>query len=321
MKIDGNAIRPGNIIEHQGRLLVAIKIQHVQPGKGGAYLQVELKDIRDGTKMNERFRSSETVERVRLDQKDYQFLFADGDHYTFMDTETLRADRDQRRPDRRGSGVPAGRHDGDRSSSSRTSRSASALPETVSSWQITEADAVVKGQTASSSYKPAMLENGVRVMVPPHIETGTRDRGQHRRPEATSSGRRTDPVRWPAAPPLINVMAAAADKAGPRPDPRLRRGRAPPGQPQGPHGFRLRRRPARPRTHPAGGTCTRARPDYGFLLEEGGRSRRPGQAARWIVDPLDGTTNFMHWPAPFLHLDRPCQAIKRGRSPASSTTR
>ena len=89
MKINGNAVRPGFIIEHQGRLWRAIKIQHTQPGKGGAYLQVELKDVRIGTKLNERFRSSETVERVALDKHDYQFLFADGDDYTLMDQETF----------------------------------------------------------------------------------------------------------------------------------------------------------------------------------------------------------------------------------------
>ena len=72
MKIDGNEIRPGNVIEHQGRLWRAVKTQHVKPGKGGAYMQVELKDVRSGTKLNERFRASETVERARLDQKNYQ---------------------------------------------------------------------------------------------------------------------------------------------------------------------------------------------------------------------------------------------------------
>ena len=87
MKINGNSIRPGNVIEHQNRLWRAVRIQHTQPGKGGAYLQVELKDIRDGTKLNDRFRSSETVERVSLEQKDHQFLFADDDMYTFMDNE------------------------------------------------------------------------------------------------------------------------------------------------------------------------------------------------------------------------------------------
>ena len=79
MKINGNEIRPGNVIQHKGALWVAVKTQHVKPGKGPAYAQVELKNAIDGTKLNERFRSSETVERVRLEQKDYQFLYADGD--------------------------------------------------------------------------------------------------------------------------------------------------------------------------------------------------------------------------------------------------
>jgi elongation factor P len=172
MKINGNAIRPGNIIEHQGRLWRAIKTQHTQPGKGGAYLQVELKDIRDGTKLNERFRSSETVERVRLDEHPYQFLFSAGDEYTFMDQDTfeqitLNADLIGEPAVflQEGMIVTLESYEG--------SPISVELPETVT-MKIVEADAVVKGQTASSSYKPAKLENGVRVMVPPHIETGTR---------------------------------------------------------------------------------------------------------------------------------------------------
>lgn len=173
MKISGNAIRPGMVIEHQGRLWRAVKIMHTQPGKGGAYLQVELKDIRDGTKLNERFRSAETVERVTLDQKPYQFLYADGDAYTFMDTETfeqvtLNADligEDQIPFLQESMMVTIESHE-DSPISVR-------LPDTVV-LTIVEADAVVKGQTASSSYKPAVLENGLRVMVPPHIESGTR---------------------------------------------------------------------------------------------------------------------------------------------------
>ncbi|MGB0747940.1 MAG: elongation factor P [Magnetospiraceae bacterium] len=173
MKIDGNAIRPGMVIEHKDRLWRAVKIQAVKPGKGGAFNQVELKDIRDGTKLNERFRSSETVERVRLEQRDFQYLFADGDMLTFMDTETydqiaLTAEMvgEENVPFLQESmvvqiesfeGEPLGVQ----------------LPDTAV-FEIVEADAVVKGQTASSSYKPAVLENGVRVMVPPHIESGTR---------------------------------------------------------------------------------------------------------------------------------------------------
>ncbi len=173
MKINGNAIRPGNIIEHQGRLWRATKIQHTQPGKGGAYLQVELKDIRDGTKLNERFRSSETVERVRLDQKQYQFLFSDGDDYTFMDSDTY--EQITLNVDLIGEEAARFLQDGMTVTieSYEESPIGVELPETVT-MRIVEADPVVKGQTAASSYKPALLENGVRVMVPPHIESGTR---------------------------------------------------------------------------------------------------------------------------------------------------
>jgi elongation factor P len=87
MKISGVDIRPGNIIEYEGGIWRAVKIQHTQPGKGGAYMQVELKNLIDGRKNNVRFRSAETVERVRLDTKDFQFLFHDGDMLVFMDKE------------------------------------------------------------------------------------------------------------------------------------------------------------------------------------------------------------------------------------------
>jgi elongation factor P len=173
MKINGNAIRPGMVIEHQDRLWRAVKIQHTQPGKGGAYLQVELKDVRDGTKLNERFRSSETVERVRLDQRQYQYLYADGDMYTFMDNETydqisVHADlvgEDQIPFLQEGMIVTLEMFEDEPINVE--------LPDSVV-LEIVEADAVVKGQTASSSYKPAVLSNGVRTLVPPHIEAGTR---------------------------------------------------------------------------------------------------------------------------------------------------
>jgi elongation factor P len=172
MKINGNAIRPGMIIEHQGRLWRAVKIAHTQPGKGGAYLQAELKDIRDGTKLNERFRASEDVERVRLDEREYQYLFADGDDFTFMDTETY----DQITLNRELIGDPADfLQDGMTVTVEAYEGSpiSVTLPDSVT-MEVVEADAVVKGQTASSSYKPARLGNGRRVMVPPHIEAGTR---------------------------------------------------------------------------------------------------------------------------------------------------
>lgn len=173
MKITGNAIRPGNVIEHKGRLWRAVKIQHVKPGKGGAFLQVELKDIRDGTKLNERFRSSENVERVRLDQRPYQFLYPEGGGMlSLMDQETYEqisiSEELVGEPVvflQEGMTVTVESYEG--------SPIGVTLPEQVA-MEVVEADPVVKGQTAASSYKPAKLENGVRTMVPPHIETGTR---------------------------------------------------------------------------------------------------------------------------------------------------
>lgn len=172
MKINGNAIRVGNVIEHNGRLWVAVKTQHTQPGKGGAFLQVELKGLTDGTKLNERFRSSEAVERVFLEEREHQFLYGDADEFTFMDQETfeqiaLAADMvgDAAAFLQDGMNVNICMYEGKPLSV--------ALPDTVI-MEVVEADPVVKGQTASSSFKPAKLANGVRIMVPPHIESGTR---------------------------------------------------------------------------------------------------------------------------------------------------
>jgi elongation factor P len=173
MKINGNSIRPGDIIEHQGNLWRAVKTNHTQPGKGGAYLQVELKDIRNGTKLNERFRSSEAVEQVHLDMADYQYLFSDGSEYTFMNNETF--EQLAVNVDLIGEDIAVFLQDG----MEVTIESFEGAPISVSipehvTMTVIEADPVVKGQTASSSFKPAVLENGVRVLVPPHIEAGIR---------------------------------------------------------------------------------------------------------------------------------------------------
>jgi elongation factor P len=172
MKLNGNAIRPGNVIEHNGRLWVAVKIQHVKPGKGGAFAQVELRDVRDGTKLNERFRSSETVERVILQESTSTFLYADGDDLIFMDSETFEQISipssmvgEQAEFLQDGMTVTLNSYEGETISIE--------LPAQVT-VKVLEADAVVKGQTASSSYKPAIVDGGIKVMVPPHIEAGVR---------------------------------------------------------------------------------------------------------------------------------------------------
>ena len=172
MKINAVEIRPGNIIEYQNGLWRAVKIQHTQPGKGGAYMQVELKNLIDGRKTNERFRSAETVEKVRLDTRDFQFLFADGDQLTFMDK--VNYDQTSLPRDLLGEAADFLQDGMDVTMETYDDKPISVqLPDTIEAV-IADTEAVVKGQTASSSYKPARLENGVRVMVPPFINAGTK---------------------------------------------------------------------------------------------------------------------------------------------------
>jgi elongation factor P len=172
MKIDANLIRPGNILEHAGRQWAVLKIQIVQPGKGGAFIQVEMRDVRTGTKTQERWRTVDKVEKLDVQEKECTYLFGDGDSITFMDQETF----EQFTVPRDLVGEPgAFLQDGmlctvDLIEGSPVSVT---LPDKVV-MTVTEADPVVKGQTAASSYKPGVLENGVRVLIPPFVEAGTR---------------------------------------------------------------------------------------------------------------------------------------------------
>jgi elongation factor P len=166
-KINGNEIRPGNILEHDGGLWIAVKVAHVKPGKGGAFAQVEMKNLRNGTKLNERFRSADKVERVRLDQKDQQFLYEQNDMLVFMDSETyeqieIPADiLGDRRPFLQdGMTVHIEYYESEPLSMQ--------LPDKVT-CTVVETEPAVKGQTAANSFKPAILDNGVRVMIPPFV--------------------------------------------------------------------------------------------------------------------------------------------------------
>lgn len=172
MKMNGNEIKPGNIIKHQDSLWVAVKTSHVKPGKGGAFNQVELKNILDGRKLNERFRASETVERVRLDQKSHTYLYAEGEMLVFMNSETyeqimLQAEfvGEQAAYLTDGMEVELEFYEDKPISVS--------LPEQVE-LDVAETEPVVKGQTAANSFKPAIMSNGVRTNVPPFIGVGDR---------------------------------------------------------------------------------------------------------------------------------------------------
>ena len=167
MKILGNAIKPGMIIEHKDALWSVLKTQHVKPGKGGAFNQVELKSIKKGTKLNERFRSSDTVERAVLDEKKFSFLYEDKNNCHFMDQtnfEQIQINKkligEKSKLLKENMGVNLQFHEDEPLSVD--------LPSYVE-WKIETTDAAIKGQTASSSYKPATLENGIKIMVPPFI--------------------------------------------------------------------------------------------------------------------------------------------------------
>ena len=170
MKILGNEIKPGMIIEHRNDLWSVLKAQHVKPGKGGAFNQVELKSVKKGTKLNERFRSSDSVERAVLDEKKFNFLYKDENNCHFMDqtnfeqiaiNKSLLGEKNKLLKENMAVNV----HFYEDQALSVD------LPSSVE-LTITNTDATIKGQTASSSYKPATLENGIDIMVPPYINSG-----------------------------------------------------------------------------------------------------------------------------------------------------
>jgi len=170
MKILGNEIKPGMVIEHKNDLWTVLKAQHVKPGKGGAFNQVELKSIKKETKLNERFRSSDSVERAVLDEKKFSFLYEDEKNCHLMDqtnfeqiaiNKSLLGEKNKLLKENMEVNV----HFYEDQALSVD------LPSSVE-LTITNTDATIKGQTASSSYKPATLEYGINIMVPPFINSG-----------------------------------------------------------------------------------------------------------------------------------------------------
>jgi len=169
MKILGNEIKTGMIIEHKDDLWSVVKTQHVKPGKGGAFNQVELKSVKKGTKLNERFRSSDSVERAILDDKKFNYLYQDESSCHFMDqsnyeqieiNKSLLGEKSKLLKENMEVNVQF--YDDQALSVD--------LPSSVE-LRIETTDATIKGQTASSSYKPAVLENGIKIMVPPFIDS------------------------------------------------------------------------------------------------------------------------------------------------------
>ena len=171
MKIDGNQIKVGNILEINSKLWRVIKTQHTQPGKGGAYIQAEMKELGGGTKMNERFRSSESVERAILEEKECQFLYTNEDKFYFMDNKNFEqieigpdvVSKDQAKFLIENDNIVIQLYE--------LTPVSIILPEHIT-LKVIESDAAIKGQTAAASFKPALLERNIKTSVPPFVEVG-----------------------------------------------------------------------------------------------------------------------------------------------------
>ncbi len=170
MKITAIEIKPGMIIEHKNDYWNVLKTQHVKPGKGGAFNQVELKSVIKGTKLNERFRSNETVEKAEIDEKKFNFLYIDGENCHFMDNKTF--DQVELSKSIVGEKYKLLRENLEVTIAFMDEKPISLeLPVNIE-CTIKTTDAAIKNQTASSSYKPAILDCGIKVDVPPFIESG-----------------------------------------------------------------------------------------------------------------------------------------------------
>ena len=170
MKINAGEIRVGMLLEYKDDLWQVLKTQHVKPGKGGAFAQVEMKSVNKNTKLNERFRSSENVEKASLDETVYNYLYEDEDNYFFMEPKTF--EQIEIKKDIIGEKGKLLKENLEVSVSFYNANPISVeLPNQVS-CKIDTTDVAIKGQTVSSSYKPAVLENGIKIQVPPFVNAG-----------------------------------------------------------------------------------------------------------------------------------------------------
>ena len=170
MKISGNEIKPGMLIEHKKDLWEVLKTQHVKPGKGGAFNQVEMKSVNKNTKLNERFRSSDTVEKASLDEINFNYLYEDNSNYYFIDQNTF--EQINIKKDLIGKKGKFLTENLEVKISFYNEKPISVeLPNQIN-CNIESTDLSLKGQTVSSSYKPAILDNGVKIQVPPFVESG-----------------------------------------------------------------------------------------------------------------------------------------------------
>ena len=285
MKINAGEIRVGMLLEHKNDLWVVLKTQHVKPGKGGAFAQVEMKNVNKNTKLNERFRSNETVEKATLEETKYNYLYEDENNYFFMEPKSF--EQIEIKKDLIGEKGKLLTENLDVIVNFYNDSPMSVdLPNQVK-CKIESTDVALKGQTVSSSYKPALLSNGLNIQVPPFIEAGD---------EVIIDSRNLEYIKkfdlMNSISANLNIMIKAAEKASKiliRDFGEIEKLQV---SKKGPSDFVTNADLKSEKIIIE--ELKKARPQYSFISEENGIENNKDEKNTWIIDPIDGTVNFLH---------------------------
>ena len=285
MKINASEIRVGMLLEYKNDLWQVLKTQHVKPGKGGAFAQVEMKSVNKNTKLNERFRSSETVEKASLDETNFNYLYEDDQNYFFMNPKTF--DQIEIKKNIIGEKGKLLTENLEVTVSFYNDSAISVeLPNQVK-CKIKDTDVALKGQTVSSSYKPATLDNGLNIQVPPFIESGD---------EIIIDTRNLEYIKkfsyMKSISANLNIMIKASEKAskiiirdfGEIENLQVSK--------KGPTDFVTNSDLKVEKI--IVDELKKARPNFSFITEENGTENNKDNKNTWIIDPIDGTVNFLH---------------------------
>ena len=285
MKINASEIRVGMLLEHKNDLWQVIKTQHVKPGKGGAFAQVEMKSVNKNTKLNERFRSNETVEKASLEEVKFNFLYEDENDYFFMEPKSF--EQIQIKKDLVGDKGKLLTENLNVTVSFYNEQPISVdLPNQVK-CKIETTDAALKGQTVSSSYKPAILDNGLNIQVPPFIEAGDEIVIDTRNLEYIKKFNYMNSISA-----NLNIMIKASEKASKiliRDFGELEKLQV---SKKGPTDFVTNSDLKTEKIIIE--ELKKAKPNYSILSEESGSENNKDKDNVWIIDPIDGTVNFLH---------------------------
>ena len=285
MKINASEIRVGMLLEYKDDLWQVLKTQHVKPGKGGAFAQVEMKSLNKNTKLNERFRSSETVEKAALDENDFNYSYDDDVNYFFIDPKSF--EQIEVKKEIVGEKGKLLTENLEVKISFYNEKPISIeLPNQVQ-CKIETTDAALKGQTVSSSYKPATLDNGLNIQVPPFIESGDEVIIDTRNLEYIKKS-----LNMYTISPHLNIMIKASEKASKiliRDFGELEKLQV---SKKGPADFVTNSDLKTEKI--IIDELKKAKPNYSILSEENGYKENKDNNYTWIIDPIDGTVNFMH---------------------------